>query len=88
MKKKSKKIQRNIGLIKLVMIMTWMNFLGESPEFDEVRKNPQTGYVRIADGGIAIVDFYFGDWVVIFSDNNIKSYTNEKFNSRFFKLWA
>jgi hypothetical protein len=53
----------------------------EVREFDSIHKTGK--FVKVSFGGKKLFSFEFGEWLVVFSDNNIKNYNNDELLENF-----
>lgn len=58
------------------------SFLAEQVgEYDGIHKRGER--VRVTECGTKLFEFEWGDWLVVYSDINIKNYSNDEFVQKF-----
>ena len=58
--------------------------LTEVGEYDSIHRRDD--YIKVSCAGTKLFECYIGDWVVVFSDRNIKNYNENEFNQNFYTL--
>lgn len=58
--------------------------LTEIKDYDSIYR--RNDFFKVSFGGTKLFECYVGDWLVVFSDRNIKNYNEDEFNKSFYTV--